>query len=214
MKKIPVFLSVFSFLLFASCSNKSEIRIACVGDSITEGAGIENQFSNSYPSLLDGLLGDGFNVLNCGQGGATMLKKSDHSYWNTNEMYILLAFKPDIITIALGTNDSKTHNWNADCYEQDYMAMIDMLKDSYPESEILICLPPPAFNHAWGINDSTITAGIIPILQRIATIHHLRVVDFYTPLTNSAALLPDGIHPDEAGAKVLADILYKAIINQ
>jgi alpha-L-fucosidase 2 len=212
MNKFYLYLTILSTLLISSC-NDNEIRIVCIGDSITEGAGIENQFTDSYPAVLDHLLGNGFNVLNCGQGGATMLKMSDYTYWKTNEMFNVFAFQPEIIIIALGTNDSKDHNWNGPRFEQDYLDMIKVLKADFPESEILICLPPPAFNHSWGINDSTIREGVIPIIQRIAIDKKLQMVDFYTPLKSKIEMYPDSIHPNEAGANLMAEILHKAIIK-
>jgi alpha-L-fucosidase 2 len=128
-------------------------------------------------------------------------------------MFNVFAFQPEIIIIALGTNDSKDHNWNGPRFEQDYLDMIKVLKADFPESEILICLPPPAFNHSWGINDSTIREGVIPIIQRIAIDKKLQMVDFYTPLKSKIEMYPDSIHPNEAGANLMAEILHKAIIK-
>jgi alpha-L-fucosidase 2 len=212
MNKLYFLLVILFTLFISSCSDK-KIRIACIGDSITEGAGIENQFSDSYPVVLNNLLGNGYSVLNSGQGGATMLKMSDYTYWKTNEMHNVYVFNPEIITIALGTNDSKDHNWDGPRFENDYTDMIKILKSKFPESAIVICLPPPAFNHAWGINDSTIHDGVIPIIKRIAINNNLTLVDFYTPLKTKIEMFPDSIHPNEAGAVFMAEILHKAIIK-
>src|SRR5579863_8364775 len=55
------------------------IRIACVGDSITAGLGVAT--GKSYPSQLQALLGDKWQVQNFGVSGRTLLKKGDHPYW-------------------------------------------------------------------------------------------------------------------------------------
>jgi len=55
------------------------IKIACVGDSITQGAGAKS--GQSYPAQLQALLGDGYKVGNFGVSGRTLLKKGDFPYW-------------------------------------------------------------------------------------------------------------------------------------
>ena len=65
----PVFLIAFQ----DSCS----IRVACVGDSITYGAKIENRFLNSYASRLQQLLGGKYLVKNFGASGYTLQKNSN-----------------------------------------------------------------------------------------------------------------------------------------
>src|SRR5579885_3646478 len=57
-----------------------KIRVACVGDSITYGAGIKDREHNSYPAQLQKLLGDGYEVRNFGVNGRTLLSKGDLPY--------------------------------------------------------------------------------------------------------------------------------------
>ena len=45
---------------------KDAVRVACVGNSITYGAGIKNRSHDSYPSVLGRLLGDKYWVKNFG----------------------------------------------------------------------------------------------------------------------------------------------------
>lgn len=190
-----------------SCSKKDEIRIACIGDSITEGAGIHWQSRKSYPVQLDSILSKGYNVLNCGRSGATLLKKSNLPYWVCNEFYNVFAFEPNIIVIKLGTNDSKPFNWNEEAYLTDLQAMVDTLKTIPTRPEIYLCLPAPAFNHAWGISDSVIVAGVIPSIQKVAQNNNLTVIDLYTPLKEHVGFFPDSIHPNEEGARVMAEVV-------
>src|SRR4051812_3765193 len=56
---------------------KDKIRLACVGDSITYGAGTKNPKTDSYPAQLSRLLGDKWLVQNFGVSGATMLRNGD-----------------------------------------------------------------------------------------------------------------------------------------
>src|SRR5512145_1640287 len=113
-------LFVLSFILLAvSCSEK-EIKIACVGDSITEGAGLAFQNSTAYPTRLDSILGPGFAVLNFGRSATTLQKNGDFPYWTCKEFYDVFEYRPDVIIIKLGTNDSKPFNWNAIDFARDY----------------------------------------------------------------------------------------------
>ena len=55
------------------------MRVACVGDSITFGAGIEDREKKCYPAQLQELLGPRFEVRNFGRSGATASRKRhDH----------------------------------------------------------------------------------------------------------------------------------------
>src|ERR1044072_7428681 len=87
-----------------------KIRVACVGDSITWGSGVEGRESNSYPAVLQRLLGEKYEVSNFGVSGATMLKRGDKPYWEMSAFTDALAFKPNVVVIKLGTNDSKPQN--------------------------------------------------------------------------------------------------------
>ncbi len=204
-------LLIASILLTVSCSEKKEIRVACIGDSITEGASIIWQSKYSYPSQLDSILGPGYSVLNCGRSGANMLKKSELAFWICNEFYNVFAFEPDKIVIKLGTNDSKPQNWNEENFVKDFQGMIDTLRTIPTKPQIYVCLPVPAYNHAWGISDSVIQAGVIPSIEKIAQSNNLIVIDLYKPLSNHVEFFPDSIHPNEAGARVIAEVIAGTI---
>lgn len=62
--------------------NKSaaKIKVACVGDSITFGAGISDRANNSYPSLLQNTLGDDYQVDNFGFNGTSFEKSVPGSF--------------------------------------------------------------------------------------------------------------------------------------
>ena len=59
----------------------SAAKVACVGDSITYGHGL-NQSTESYPVVLAARLGAGHTVQNFGVSGTTLLKNGDHPYWD------------------------------------------------------------------------------------------------------------------------------------
>lgn len=210
--------SVFYFLvvlgIFTSCSHPQlEVKIACVGNSITEGAGLKKQSANSYPVMLDSIFGNGFSVLNCGRSAATMLKNGNLPYWYTNEFSNVFAFQPDIIIIKLGTNDTKPENWNFAKFKIDYQAMIDTFGTIPTKPKIFVCLPVPVYEDKWGINDSILQTGVLPAIRQVAEANHLPLIDLFTALNHHHEYFPDGIHPDEKGAKLMAEAVAKAIVE-
>src|SRR5687768_14105445 len=113
MRRVPMF--GLSLLLGTSpaCADdkKDAVRVACVGDSITYGAGVSNRDRNCYPAVLQRLLGDGHDVRNFGVSGTTVLAKGDNPYTLQKVYQQAREFKPHVVVIALGTNDTKPQNW-------------------------------------------------------------------------------------------------------
>lgn len=62
-------------------SSAAPVKVAFVGDSITEGAGLGSPGTESYPAKLQRLLGSGYTVGNYGVSGRTLLRKGDFPYW-------------------------------------------------------------------------------------------------------------------------------------
>ncbi len=128
-----------------------KIRVACVGDSITYGAGIKDREHNSYPAQLQKLLGDGYEVRNFGVNGRTLLSKGDLPYVKERTYQDALAFKPNIVVIKLGSNDSKPQNWkHADEFEADYKKLVESFRDLPTKPKVYLCTPVPAYPEAFG----------------------------------------------------------------
>lgn len=200
---------VFLFTLTTSCNDTK--KVACVGDSITEGAGIRMQSEQAYPVVLNELLGDRYYVLNAGRSATTLTKDGDFPYWTANEFSNVFAYQPDIIVIKLGTNDTKPHNWNEASYEKDYQALIDTFKTIPTNPEIYLCYPVPVFENRWGINDSTIVNGVIPAINRLSEKNQLPVLDLYHFMKGQGDNFPDHIHPNEKAAERMAAFVANAI---
>ena len=209
---IKIFL-VAAIIVLTSCT-ENVIKIACVGDSITEGYGLAEQSKTSYPVVLDSLLGNKYSVLNCGRSAATLQKKGNFPFWICKEFSNVFAYNPDIIIVMLGTNDTKTENWNAANFEKDYKALIDTFKTISTNPKIYLCLPVPVFKTVWTINDSTVVNGIIPIIKRVAKENDLPVIDMYNSMKDQSKNYIEGIHPNEKGAKVMAQIFAREIIKR
>jgi lysophospholipase L1-like esterase len=221
-----VFLFLAGWPLLADTST-NPIRVACVGDSITYGATITNRDRDSYPAQLGKLLGAGWDVRNFGHSGATMLRRADLPYVELNEHTGTLAFKPDVVVIMLGTNDSKHRgdgsldadnavmNWSHRTdYIPDYEALIAEFRQVNPRAQIYICFPPPCFPGRWGINDKTIHEEIIPLIRKVAHQTHSKIIDFYSVFSGKKEFFPDTVHPNEAGAKIMATTVYHALTGK
>ena len=193
--------------------------MACIGNSITDGHGIDMATTQGYPAQLQRLLGSDYQVHNYGVSSRTMLNKGDHPYMQELAWRDALAWKPDIAIIKLGTNDTKPENWQYGSeFEQDLRQMLEGLKDT----KVYLCTPIPAFKSTWNINDSIIVNSIIPIINKVAKKQKLQVIDLHSRFAldgdNSATsrsqkelMQNDGIHPNEKGAQRIAEIVAEAL---
>ena len=211
MNKKVIILLALLFSLVAVAQNQ-KIKVACVGNSITWGHGIQDRSRNTYPAQLQQLLGDGFDVRNFGNNGKCAQDEADDPYTKTQEYADALAFLPDIVIIKLGTNDSKPQNWkDAKRFKRGLEKIAVSFSKLSSNPRIIMALPATAFSHAWAINDSIISAGIIPACQQIATRHKWQVVDLHLITSTLSNLFPDGIHPNETGAGIIAKSIRDAI---
>ncbi|MGD0090460.1 MAG: GDSL-type esterase/lipase family protein [Planctomycetota bacterium] len=209
---LPV-LPVFVFLLaFCHAGEEGKLRVACIGDSITFGAGVENREVNNYPAVLGKLLGEKYETRNFGVSGTTLLKKGDNPYWKQGAFKAATDYQPNIVVIKLGTNDTKPQNWkHKDEFVADLEAMLDHFAALPSKPKIFLCLPAPAYATQWGINEKGITEGVIPAVQQAAKAKNLPVIDLHTALSNHPEMFPDKIHPNVAGAALLAKTVAEAI---
>ncbi|MDR0937911.1 MAG: GDSL-type esterase/lipase family protein [Mediterranea sp.] len=187
-------------------------RVACVGNSITFGAGLRRPKLEGYPAVLGEMLGDAYWVKNFGVSGRTMLSKGDNPYVKERRYRDALAFNPNIVVIQLGTNDSKPYNWahKAD-FERDAQAMVDAFRALPAKPRIYLCLPSKAYGSAFDISDEVIVKEVIPAIQRLAKRNKLPVIDLHTAMDGQPGLFPDFIHPNKQGAKVMAKAVFEGI---
>ena len=193
-----------SWLLSLRSPKSDAIRVACIGNSITHGSGIDMMDEKGYPAQLQRLLGNGYLVKNYGVGARCMMSTSDHPYMNEQAWRDAKAFQPQVVVIKLGTNDSKDYQWNQSQYERDYQAMIDTLCSLPSKPAIYLCTPVKAFRDKWGITDSVIVNGVIPSIQKIARKNKLTLIDLHSVITDPKDMTADMIHPNEKGAGKMA----------
>ncbi len=193
----------------ADAAPEKPIVVACCGDSITQGVGVSKPEKESYPAVLQQLLGDNYKVLNFGVGGRTLLRKQDpYSIGNG------LNANPDIVIIALGTNDAREETWKKFGAEfvGDYSNLIGQFRTRPARKpEIFVVLPPPIFAERWQLRDEVLNEKIIPAIRQVAQENGVTVIDFNAPMREFGGEFPDGVHPNAAAAAKLAEIAAQAI---
>ena len=214
MKK-QLFFFFFLVLSFVGFAQKKNIKVACVGNSITYGYLLENRERDAYPSVLQKKLGKPYVVGNFGKSGATLLSKGHRPYIEQEEYKQALAFAGDIVVIHLGINDTDPRNWPnyRDDFIPDYLALINSFKKANPKAHFLIALMTP-IRHTHPRFESGTRDWHTEIQQAIESIAketNAQLIDFHSPLYAYPQLLPDAIHPNAEGAAMIAQVVYSAI---
>jgi lysophospholipase L1-like esterase len=187
-----------------AASKAGPIRVACVGDSITEITG--------YPSTLQSMLGDNYTVRNFGSTGSTVLLNSWKPYMGQPQFVNAAAFQPDIIVIMLGTNDDlKDLEQYNESFEGDYAALISSFQQLQSNPQILIANSPPIFSNSSDLNPSYLADTIIPLTDDLANKMNLPLIDVYNSFGNHTDYFLDGVHPNSQGAALIASDVYGAI---
>lgn len=196
-------------------------RIACIGDSITFGAGVvARRKKEAWPYLVARRLGEGFQTLNYGISGATALLESEVVFKKSHDFVdAAIDAKPELYLMMLGTNDAKTVNWRADDFYRDYNRMIDRMQSGSPQAEIVLMTPPTAYPDpklkdgmgAFGIDCNTVHNETVPMVRKIAEERGLPVVDIHSFTADHPDWFDDGIHPNAEGNRQMAEYIAAQI---
>ena len=192
---------------------KRSIRVACVGDSITQGAKLAKGMT--YPEQLQKMLGSAWTVKNFGKSGRTLLKQGDFPYWNESIYQDALQFAPDVVIIKLGTNDTKPQNWKhiAD-FKNDYRALVESFRSLPGKPHIDICTPCPVVGSgAFTINNAGVVEEVGWVKELAAELN-VGLVDMNAAFAGKSELLPDKVHPNAEGATLMARTVYSALTGK
>ena len=213
-------LLTFAFCLFLFAFNSTfaaeKIKVACVGNSITYGAGIKDRIRDNYPAQLGRMLGNEYVVKNFGVSARTLLSKGDYPYIKEKAYQDALAFNPDVVIIKLGTNDTKPHNWKFKTeYKKDYKNLIESFKKLESKPKVYLCKAVPVFKKSqWGIREAVVRDELNPLIEKIAQENEVGLIDLYTPMVGKADWFPDTVHPNVKGAGAMAKVIYKALTGK
>jgi acyl-CoA thioesterase-1 len=214
MKNFP---SIFSFILFLvlfvpGCSDESippsdpkapgyEGIIVAVGDSLSEGLGVAEEFA--YPALLEKKLQSGgyhYQVINAGVSGETSSGTLARIKW-------VLTLKPDIVILAIGANDG-FRGIDPELIKTNILTIVRVLK----EKKVTVLLGGMQMGQNLGKEYITAFAKIYPLVARE---ENVGLVPFFltgvaaNPKLNQA----DGIHPTAEGYRVVVDHIFPYVIE-
>jgi lysophospholipase L1-like esterase len=114
----------------------------------------------------------------------------------------------------LGTNDSKSGNWDAARFNADYRALIAEYWNLRAQPEVYVCLIPPVYTpNAFGpaFNPAFIQNTVVPAIRTIASQTGMPLVDNNSPLLNHPEYFSDGVHPNAQGAGFIASTVSAAV---
>ncbi len=216
MKRLPLLIIALLFISILP-SSAQKIKIACIGNSITYGAGIENREEGSYPAQLQQILGDEYDVQNFGANARTALFNGNLPYVEREEYRASLEFQPDIVLLKLGTNDSKTGNFaKIDQFVGDYKKIVDSYQALDSKPRVILVTPLKCYlteHEEYTISNERLVKTIRPMVQRVAYEYGLEVINGY-PLCGDElveSILPDRLHPSAQGAAMMADHFAQVI---
>lgn len=218
-----------------------DVRIACIGDSITWGQGSTSIWRKSYPMLLKAKLGKGYWVGNYGKQSATASRSGDLPMYDQNEFQSSRFVMPNIVVIMLGTNDAKTSNWDQAAYADGMTTIIQTYLDKESVTSVFVAEPPPVYEDGvYGIQadvvnqmaGSPVGTGIVADIVKSIDSPRVFLVDVYSKLggakTSEKAMFynnstgedkpnlggDDGIHPTDLGHKGIFEAVYDALVKE
>ncbi len=217
------------------------IRILCVGDSNTEGYGIEDK-EKHYPSYLNKRLsGDGqrpYQVFNAGISGTCVTDVCDdcgHTIgmpYTKQPLYQTICDKSwDIIIYMLGTNDAQDgvvegEGQNLqnniigykDHFLPSYRGIIEALQKLSPHAKRLLVKPIPVRDCIWVKHQQRYLDRLYPyydvLLEEypdMIAVDLKAVFDDLKEVTIASFYQEDGLHLNEKGAAYVADTFYKVL---
>jgi len=189
---------------------KAPIKLACVGDSITQGVGASGGMS--WPDQIAKLLGEKWEVKNFGVSGTTLLNSGDNPYQKQGAFKNAKDFNPDVVVIVLGTNDTKPQNWkNKSQFVADYTDLVNQFAKLSSKPRVFICYPPYiAADGNFSITEPN-TKDEIPMVDKVAKATKAGVIDVHAALVGKDALIPDKVHPNNEGAAEIAKAVFKGL---
>lgn len=191
------------------------VKVACVGNSVTFGYGLENPEKESYPVQLQQLLGENYLVKNFGKSGATLLRKGHRPYNEQEEYRNAIDFAGDIVVIHLGLNDTDPRDWPnyGDDFIKDYFTLIQDFREVNPNCKVFVCRMTPIGHNHWRFKSGTRDWywKIQHCIEAVAEQADCQLIDLQEILYHRPDLFPDALHPTKEGAGIIARQVYQAI---
>jgi acyl-CoA thioesterase I len=186
-------------LLIAAPARAQEPVIVALGDSLTAGLGVLTV--EAYPALLQTRLareGFRYRVVNAGVSGDTTAGALRRVDW-------VLRARPAIVIVALGANDGLRGQPVA-AMRDNLVAIITRLRGGGARVLLVGMRLPPNYGAAY-------TREFAAAFDAVARRTSVPLLPFLLEgVAGRADLnLPDGIHPNAAGQRVVADTVWRGL---
>ncbi len=217
IKTLKIVYLFFCTLVFTFYSNsifgQKKVNIACVGNGITYGIGVENRVKNNYPQQLQYLLGANYKVTNFGVVNAPVLNSGINGYSKTAAFKKSHDFNPNIVFIELGLDEIKAADSSI---ISNITSTLDNFIQSYANlssrPRIILLLPSPIFLKDSSLfNNEFIKNKIIPKIQKLAYEKDLEVLDLFSMFIDREDLFLDKVHPSSLGGTLISKRLYELV---
>jgi acyl-CoA thioesterase I len=185
----------------STAQNKEEKVILFFGNSLTAGYGIdpEEAFPGLVQSALDSL-GKAYKVINGGLSGETTAGGLSRLDWFLEE-------EPYLFVLELGGNDGLRGILLSET-KKNLLNIIDKVKSNYPNTKIILAgmQIPPNMGQEY-------TDEFKNIYPSVAQEKNVTLIPFLLEgvAGNPDLNLPDGIHPTEAGHKIVFGTIWPFI---
>lgn len=184
-------------------------HVAFIGDSITQGrfenfgSSVNNCVMKPFGALIAEHIGDK-NYGQFGIGGA-LVYDSD---WKSLYRNCGKVTGYDVIFVCGGSNDFG-QNITENDFKTAFDHVVTTLIANNSGSDIVVCSPVYSSSRAGKNSQSLYLYDYALFEKEIAESHNLKFIDMYTPTNNSrfAGYCSDGLHPNEMGHRLMADII-------
>lgn len=211
------------------------IKVACLGDSLTEGDG-DDRGLGGYPGRLRGRLPKGSQVKNLGHSGWTLEMLLQGYEGKPSQVQQAVQWKPDVCLLWIGSNDlwylyeynnpsPADEQQNLQRFGQQLKTCVQKLRNT--GSQVVLALLDDQSQRPVAIRGEAFSGISRQEMQRMASQiqaynrviaslgrqQGLKVVDFSQGdlFRNPATLADDGNHPNSQGYDRITEIWLKSI---
>ena len=212
-KLIPLALTLFCIIIILGCGEELapppsepqtldyEGTIVAVGDSLTEGLGVEEELA--YPAVLEKKLqnlGYPYQVVNAGISGETSSGTLSRIKW-------ILKLNPDIVILVIGANDG-FRGIDPDLIKTNIHRIVKELKDK----NVIVVLGAMQIVQNLG---KDYTTAFVKIYPEIARSENIILTPFFLNgvAANQKLNQADGIHPTAEGYQVIVDNITPSVVE-
>jgi len=174
-------------------------KLLMMGDSITQGIGAT--YASTGYAMQTGLMMTDYECVN--QSIAAIRFESE---WLDND-----GFMPDVITVALGTNDWSGWKDRAE-YDERAGRFMARLNELYPDVPVCFLSPVKRCRGEADREEMYREIELRDVLTRLCAAYpQMRVVDGWKLMPHVPSTFSDGLHPNDYGMTLYANSVAKAL---